>query len=56
MDQIHIPEEWHDQALLTFEDFCTLIHTPNAPCATGADVESDLAGPGSKAADACTSR
>jgi hypothetical protein len=28
MDQIHIPEEWHDQALLTFEDFCILIHTP----------------------------
>ncbi|QCW51014.1 hypothetical protein FE634_12485 [Nocardioides dongxiaopingii] len=28
MDQIHIPEEWHDHALLTFEDFCTLIHTP----------------------------
>ena len=28
MDQIHIPEDWHDQALLTFEDFCTLIHTP----------------------------
>lgn len=28
MEQIHIPEEWHDQALLTFEDFCTLINTP----------------------------
>ena len=25
MDQIHIPEEWHDHALLTFEDFCTLM-------------------------------
>ncbi|WP_134768422.1 hypothetical protein [Nocardioides sp. 1609] len=28
MEQIHIPEEWHDHGLLTFEDFCTLIHTP----------------------------
>ena len=28
MDQIHIPEDWHDHALLSFEDFCTLIHTP----------------------------
>lgn len=28
MDPIHIPEEWHDQAFLTFEDFCILIHTP----------------------------
>ncbi|GGF36370.1 hypothetical protein GCM10011519_07350 [Marmoricola endophyticus] len=25
---IHVPEEWHDNALLTFEDFCTLIRTP----------------------------
>jgi len=28
MQPILIPEEWHDNALLTFEDFCTLIHTP----------------------------
>lgn len=28
MHPIHIPEEWHDRALLTFEEFCTLIHTP----------------------------
>ena len=28
MDPIHIPEEWHDDDLLTFEQFCELIHTP----------------------------
>ena len=27
-DHIEIPEEWSDQGLLTFEQFCTLIHTP----------------------------
>lgn len=25
---IHVPPEWHDHDLLTFEQFCTLIHTP----------------------------
>ena len=28
MQPIHIPEEWHDHDLLTFEQFCDLIHTP----------------------------
>lgn len=28
MEPIHIPPEWHDDALLTFEEFCTLIRTP----------------------------
>lgn len=27
MQPIHIPEEWHDHDLLTFEQFCELIHT-----------------------------
>lgn len=27
MQPIHIPEEWHDDDLLTFEQFCELIHT-----------------------------
>ena len=27
-DHIEIPEEWSDQGLLTFDQFCTLIHTP----------------------------
>ena len=25
---IHVPEEWDDADLLTFEQFCTLIQTP----------------------------
>ncbi len=25
---IHVPDRWDDRALLTFEEFCTLIHTP----------------------------
>ncbi len=25
---IQIPTDWHDAGLLTFEEFCTLIHTP----------------------------
>lgn len=25
---IHVPQEWHDHDLLTFEQFCKLIHTP----------------------------
>lgn len=25
---IHVPEEWRDHDLLTFEQFCDLIHTP----------------------------
>jgi hypothetical protein len=28
MDQIHIPHEWADNGLLTFEEFCVLIRTP----------------------------
>lgn len=28
MNPIHIPQDWDDRALLTFEDFCALIHTP----------------------------
>ena len=28
MNPIHIPQDWDDHALLTFEEFCTLIHTP----------------------------
>lgn len=28
MHPIQVPDEWHDNALLTFEEFCTLIHTP----------------------------
>ena len=28
MQPIQIPEEWHDNGLLTFEEFCTLIRTP----------------------------
>lgn len=25
---IHVPEDWHDQDLLTFEQFCELIQIP----------------------------
>ena len=25
---IHVPDEWHDHDLLTFEQFCDLIHIP----------------------------
>ena len=25
---IHVPDEWRDHDLLTFEQFCDLIHTP----------------------------
>ncbi|MEO9322086.1 hypothetical protein ABFT23_01265 [Nocardioides sp. C4-1] len=28
MHGIHIPEELHENTLLTFEEFCELIHTP----------------------------
>ena len=28
MNPIYIPTDWDDRALLTFEEFCTLIHTP----------------------------
>ena len=28
MNPIHIPPEWHDHGLLTFEEFCDLIRTP----------------------------
>ena len=28
MEPIHIPPEWDDDALLTFEEFCDLFHTP----------------------------
>lgn len=28
MNPIHIPDDWHENALLTFEEFCDLIHTP----------------------------
>lgn len=28
MQPIHIPEEWHDDALLTFDQFCELTNTP----------------------------
>ena len=28
MDPIHIPHEWADSGLLTFEEFCGLIRTP----------------------------
>ena len=28
MQPIHVPAEWHDRDLLTFEQFCGLIHTP----------------------------
>ena len=28
LQPIHVPEEWHDHDLLTFEQFCNLIHTP----------------------------
>ena len=28
MNPIHIPDDWDDNALLTFEEFCDLIHTP----------------------------
>ena len=28
MQPIHIPEEWHDDALLTFDQFCELSDTP----------------------------
>lgn len=27
MNPIHIPDDWDDRALLTFEEFCDLIHT-----------------------------
>ena len=28
MNPNHIPQDWDDHALLTFEEFCALIHTP----------------------------
>lgn len=28
MHPIEVPTQWDDTALLTFEQFCTLIHTP----------------------------
>ena len=28
MEPIQIPEEWDDNALITFEEFCDLIRTP----------------------------
>ena len=28
VNPIHIPEDWHDHDLLTFEQFCELIHVP----------------------------
>ena len=28
MEPIQIPAEWNDNGLLTFEEFCTLIRTP----------------------------
>ena len=28
MKPIQIPPEWNDQGLITFEEFCDLIHTP----------------------------
>jgi len=28
MNPIHIPDEWDDRALLTFEEFCELIRHP----------------------------
>ena len=28
MQPIHIPAEWNDSGLLTFEEFCALIRTP----------------------------
>jgi len=28
MGPIHIPAEWHESGLITFEEFCDLIRTP----------------------------
>lgn len=28
LSPIHVPDDWHDHDLLTFEQFCTLIQTP----------------------------
>lgn len=28
MDPIDIPTDWNDSALLTFEEFCALVHIP----------------------------
>ncbi|MBC7630159.1 helix-turn-helix domain-containing protein [Aeromicrobium sp.] len=28
MRPIHVPEEWHDRDLLTFEQFCDLVQIP----------------------------
>ena len=28
MTPIHIPDDWDDNALILFEEFCTLIRTP----------------------------
>ncbi len=28
MQPIHIPHDWDDQGLITFEEFCDLIRTP----------------------------
>jgi hypothetical protein len=28
VEPIQIPDEWHDNGLLTFEEFCTLIRVP----------------------------
>jgi hypothetical protein len=28
VEPIQIPDEWHDDGLLTFEEFCTLIQIP----------------------------
>jgi hypothetical protein len=32
MTPISIPKEWDDDALLSFEDFCAIIHTPQRTC------------------------
>lgn len=29
LQPVHIPDDWDDHDLLTFEQFCTLIHTPS---------------------------
>jgi len=55
MRPIEIPDDWDDRGLVTFEEFCDFVRTPDAPSATGANAASDPAGPASMAAAASTS-
>ena len=44
MQPIHVPDDWPEDGLLTFEEFATSSESHNAPSATGDAEASDLAG------------